>query len=80
MDVIIGAGGGGPTQEASPILEALQVWGFSVTHCRVLAVLARKCFLLLDFQLSRCTVGQILSPLHNGAQRQLKRRGSNAHS
>lgn len=38
-----------PTQEASPILEALQVWGFSATHCRVLAVLARKCFLLLDF-------------------------------
>lgn len=37
----------GARQEASAVLEALQMWGFSVTRCRVLAVLARKCFLLL---------------------------------
>lgn len=66
----------GATQEASPVLEALRTWGVSVTRCRVLAVLAGKCFLLLDFWLSCCTFGQIPFPLHSGAQRQLKRRGS----
>lgn len=51
----------GARREASAVLKALQMWGFSVTHCRVLAALARKCFLLLDFWPSGCTFGQILS-------------------
>lgn len=38
----------GARPEASVAPEVLQMWGFSVTHSGVLAVLARKCFLLLD--------------------------------